>query len=212
MPDQNFAVNAQIGNLADPTSLAGAVTDKAIANGGIVYLTSQNNPLLTPPNISGFNTEAVSPDGNQVYAIDTAQNALVVVNTADLSQRQLFEDGFNGVTGLQGATGVAISPDGGYVYVSGSQGITVFQRNTATGDLTLMSSLGTSVANLQSHIVAGQASRAPTCSARWRSAPTAARSTSGRHRRHCALQLVDRRLGSPSRLRPEPRKASARSA
>jgi WD40 repeat protein len=156
VPDQNFAVNAQIGNLADPTSLAGEVTDKAIANGGIVYLTSQNNPLLTPPNISGFNTEAVSPDGNQVYAIDTAQNALVVVNTADLSQRQLFEDGFNGVTGLQGATGVAISPDGGYVYVSGSQGITVFQRNTATGDLTLMSSLGTSVANLQSHIVAGQ--------------------------------------------------------
>ncbi len=157
VPDTTtIAVNATIGNPSNTSTLTGTVSDQTLNPGGVVYVTSQNNALNYPPNISGFNAEAVSPDGKQIYAVNTAQNALVVVNTSDLSQRQLFEQSYNGVNGLQGATGVAVSPNGAYVYVSSSQGITVFQRNTTTGDLTLDSALSTTATSLQSHVSAGQ--------------------------------------------------------
>ena len=125
MPAGTITVNAQIGNISDPTSIGGFITDQSLSPGGVVYMTSQNNPLTTPPTVSGFNVEAVSPDGKQVYAIDSAQNSLVAINTSDLSQRQLFEQGFNGVTGLTSPASVAVSPDGAYVYVSGSDGVAV---------------------------------------------------------------------------------------
>jgi DNA-binding beta-propeller fold protein YncE len=48
-----------------------------------------------------------------------------------------YADGQNGVTHLDGATGVAISPDGGQVYVAaqGDDALTVFQRDSFDGTL-----------------------------------------------------------------------------
>ena len=50
-------------------------------------------------------------------------------------------DGVGGVDGLSGAQSVAVSPDGGHVYVAGSYGTTrlaVFARDVATGALTFV--------------------------------------------------------------------------
>src|SRR5947207_1292605 len=49
-------------------------------------------------------------------------------------------DGVGGVAGLTGATSVAVSPDGGHVYVVSTDdaAVAVFSRNLTTGSLTFV--------------------------------------------------------------------------
>jgi len=59
--------------------------------------------------------------------------------TGSLSFVGVHQDGVNGMTGLEGARGVAVSPDGAQVYVAAEYvaTVTVFDRDPATGSLTL---------------------------------------------------------------------------
>ena len=93
----------------------------------------------------------ISPDGNNAYAVGTADDALVTFqrNNSDgtLTYMGLHRDGFSGVDGLDGAFEVIISPDGKHVYVSGTDdsAIAIFSRDTNTGFLTFSEKISNGV-------------------------------------------------------------------
>ena len=68
------------------------------------------------PDIRGLEALVVSPDGQRIYALNGAQDALIVSN-ADGSQRQLLKQGFDGVDGLDGASDIAIAADGDDIHI-----------------------------------------------------------------------------------------------
>src|SRR5947208_2782645 len=72
-----------------------------------------------------------------------AAMAAIIATTAPatasvLAFREVEKNLVNGVDGLNGATGVAVSPDGAHVYVTGENdnALAIFQRDPATGALT----------------------------------------------------------------------------
>ena len=90
---------------------------------------------------------AVSPDGADAYAVSYADGALTtfsraaggtLTETGCLSNATLA--GCTAAGNLAGAASVAISPDGGFVYVAArtSQAVTIYGRNPATGALTAL--------------------------------------------------------------------------
>src|SRR5439155_1324465 len=85
---------------------------------------------------------AVSPDGASVYVASKRGDALAVFSRDAVSGALTFVqakfDGKGPVNGLDGAEGIAISPDGAYVYVAGrnDDALAVFGRNPETGMLT----------------------------------------------------------------------------
>jgi DNA-binding beta-propeller fold protein YncE len=85
---------------------------------------------------------AISPDGENLYA--TGGNSLATfvrdAGTGMITDVQQVDDGVNGVTGLVGAFGVAVSPDGKNVYVGCAVGdnLVAFTRDPGTGLLTFL--------------------------------------------------------------------------
>lgn len=92
----------------------------------------------------------MSPEGNHVYVVSRQSNALVGFQrdskTGLLTQRELIQNGVNNVSGLWGAEGLSLSPDGKHVYVvsdrafssagSTSGGaVTYFRRDLDSGKL-----------------------------------------------------------------------------
>jgi 6-phosphogluconolactonase (cycloisomerase 2 family) len=96
--------------------------------------------------LAGEGSVAVSPDGAHVYATSGDDSAVSIFarnpSTGLLSFAGAIADGDPGVTDLDGAFAIALSPGGEQVYVSGFSGgffggaLTVFARNAATGALT----------------------------------------------------------------------------
>lgn len=94
----------------------------------------------------------VSPDGAHVYTASTRGNAVVAFSrnagTGLLTFVEAEFEGVNGVTGLEAAHMVNVSPDGAHVYVASpgdSDGVppvpgrvAVFERNASTGELTFV--------------------------------------------------------------------------
>ncbi len=101
----------------------------------------------------GAEAVAVSPDGRNVYVASQNSDA-VTAFTRDPSTGALAElgcvsqnatNGFDGTGGecadgkaLDGASGIAVSPDGAHVYVAsqGSNALAIFSRDPSTGELT----------------------------------------------------------------------------
>ncbi len=87
---------------------------------------------------------AVSPDGRNVYSAGSGDDSVGVFrrdpSTGSLAFVEVQHDGAGGVDGLDGARGLAVSPDGVHVYVVGSidDKMAVFRRNQATGALTFL--------------------------------------------------------------------------
>ena len=105
--------------------------------------------------LEGANSLAISPDGKSVYVVSFVDNALVHFirdpATGALTPGGCLDDKNNGpdtclyggpqvqdVAGLNGATGVAVSPDGRTVYVVSDidNAIARFTRNVANGAIT----------------------------------------------------------------------------
>jgi len=61
----------------------------------------------------------------------------VPARSTELSLRAVYRDGVAGVEGLDGPQGLAVSPDGAYVYVAGSSAsaLAIFHRDAVTGTL-----------------------------------------------------------------------------
>ncbi len=99
------------------------------------------------PNVSGLEgarSPVVSPDGAHVYVTGSIDDALVVFerdeSTGALTWVELQADNSGSVDGLDGASAAAISPDGKYLYVTGSDdsALAVFSRNASNGTLTFV--------------------------------------------------------------------------
>ena len=97
------------------------------------------------PGIDGLNgawAVTVAPDGKNVYVTADVDDAITTfqrdTTTGVLTWKETVKDG-PGSDGLDGATGVAVSPDNNDVYVTGcfDNAVTVFDRTGASGELTV---------------------------------------------------------------------------
>ena len=92
--------------------------------------------------LGGAYSVTVSPDGAHVYAAGHSDNAVVVfrrdTNTGTLTFVEVIKDGEKGADKLAGAVSVTVSPDNEDVYVGAyiDNALTVFSRDTETGELT----------------------------------------------------------------------------
>ncbi|MFT6949611.1 MAG: 6-phosphogluconolactonase (cycloisomerase 2 family) [Paraglaciecola sp.] len=101
-----------------------------LGDSGIRYIRATGSDELQR-NLQGFDAIAASPDGDFLYAVNTAQDALVVINADDLSQRQIIKGGID-LSGMDGPTDVAVSADGEHVYVVSSDNKIYHFTNTAS--------------------------------------------------------------------------------
>lgn len=89
---------------------------------------------------------AASPDDGHVYATGSEDDALTAFSrvppTGSLAFVENEFDGFGGVSGLEAAHSVAVSPDGRHVYATGFQddALAAFARNPTTGSLDFIAS------------------------------------------------------------------------
>ncbi|MBJ7518532.1 MAG: beta-propeller fold lactonase family protein [Solirubrobacteraceae bacterium] len=99
-------------------------------------------PIGQAPGAGGLRAVAVSPDGRHVYAAAQAESRVTAYRreaSGLLTQVDVETDGSGGVTSLDGALSIAVSPDGRDVVVAagGDAAVTTFTRDAATGALTL---------------------------------------------------------------------------
>lgn len=94
--------------------------------------------------LEGASGVAVSPDGETVYVTAAIDDTLVsFARDADaqtLEQRTVVMDDVGGVFGLDGAAGLAVSPDGRHVFVVSAidDALSVFRRDATTDALTFV--------------------------------------------------------------------------
>ncbi len=85
---------------------------------------------------------AVSPDGLFVYAVGTYDGAVVAYKrnglNGSVTRVRTYKDNTNGVDGLASVSGVAISPDGAYLFAASysDKSVAVFARDAGSGLLT----------------------------------------------------------------------------
>jgi 6-phosphogluconolactonase (cycloisomerase 2 family) len=120
---------------------------KRDANTGALAFIDVVKETAETPNLFGLLTThsvAVSPDGAYVYASGQADHAVAVFRrnrtTGTLEFIGVRAQDVDGVDGLLGALWVAISPDGGHVYVTGTLGnsVAAFSRDAGSGALTFL--------------------------------------------------------------------------
>jgi len=98
---------------------------------------------------------AISPDGQHVYATSADDDAVAVFSrgaiTGSLTFVEMKQDGVGDIDGLDFARGVAVSPDGQHVYVTGEvdDALAVFGRNAASGALTFVEVLKNGVGGVE---------------------------------------------------------------
>ncbi|MCC6849694.1 MAG: beta-propeller fold lactonase family protein [Deltaproteobacteria bacterium] len=94
--------------------------------------------------LAGVLQVVVSPDGRNVYAVGPASDAVAVFardpDDGALRELEVQRDGIGNVDGIADASGIAVSPDGGFVYVAGAgdDAVASFARDAATGALTFL--------------------------------------------------------------------------
>jgi DNA-binding beta-propeller fold protein YncE len=121
-------------------SIALVVFNRDTDTGALSYSTLFEDGVAGVDGLAGPCGVTVSADGENVY-VGGIDGTLAVFNrdtaTGALSYSTLFEDGVDGVEGLDGAIDVAVSPDGENVYVTGidDNALVVFDRDTDTGAL-----------------------------------------------------------------------------
>jgi len=143
--DKNVYVSSQNNDaivVFDRNTTTGALTFKESLANGSGSVANLDNPRML----------ALSPNGDNLYVSAQTSDAVVVfdrnTSTGALTYSESHKDETGSITLLDGAHGIAVSPDGKYVFVGGrtDDGITVFTRDAADGDLTFAFEYG-AVAN-----------------------------------------------------------------
>lgn len=123
-----------------------AAADDAIS---VFMLDSSDGQLSFFPaggaqDLSGVSSVAVSPDGRHVYATASIDDSVTVFardgETGALTFTEKYRNGAEGITGLDGASGVAVNPEGTRVIVTGKEedAVAFFRRSPETGSLLLL--------------------------------------------------------------------------
>jgi len=121
-----------------------AVFSRDAASGLLTYQQVLKDGVGGVDGLNSASIVKVSPDGLSVYVTGQGDNAIAAFSrdttTGLLTYRQVLKDGVGGVDGLYIAYGLAISPDGANVYVTGGydNAIAMFSRNSATSQLSYM--------------------------------------------------------------------------
>jgi 6-phosphogluconolactonase (cycloisomerase 2 family) len=114
------------------------------ASGALTWLGVQQNGVNGVDGLEGPDEVLVSPDGRHVYVAAFDGDAVAVfardTATGHLTHVQHRKQGVGGIQGLGSPFGLAISPDGAYLYAveTDSSSVTVFARDTSTGALALV--------------------------------------------------------------------------
>lgn len=120
------------------------VFNKSISspNGNLTFVEVVKTGLNGVQGLTAAQSVAVSPDGNNVYAVGNFDDALVTFDRSHvngtLTYLNMHKDGLGGVDGLDAPFMVKVSPDGKHVYVTATddKAISIFERNETTGLLT----------------------------------------------------------------------------
>jgi len=121
-----------------------AVFARDPATGALTFVEQEKDGVGGVDGLDLVGAVAVSPDGGNVYAAGTTDDAVASFArdpaTGALTFVEQDKDGLAAVDGLDGAEGVAASPDAKHVYVSGGNddAVATFSRNLATGALTFV--------------------------------------------------------------------------
>ncbi len=124
-----------------------AVFRREAGTGALTQLEVQRDGVGGVTGIARVSDVAVSPDGASVYTASTTDDAVVVFQRNAATGKLLWleeqKDGVSGVTGLDFARAVVVSPDGNNVYAAGQRAgsVVVFKRNGLTGTLTYAQTL-----------------------------------------------------------------------
>jgi len=137
--------------VAGYVSDAVAVFERNSATGELTFIEAKLNGAqsggTTITGLNGVWEIVVSPDGNHLYAAAYLDDAVAVFErdpeTGTLTFVESYHDGQGSITDLAGAKGIAISADGAHVYATSviDDGVVVFSRNTASGELTFQQAL-----------------------------------------------------------------------
>jgi 6-phosphogluconolactonase (cycloisomerase 2 family) len=147
-----------IQGLAFPTALAlspdgthlyvaGTHDDAVVAfardttSGSLTFIEAQIDGAAGVEGLRNSSAVVVSPDGSHVYVAGQHDDAIAVFRrnavTGWLAFVEVQRDGVNGVKGIAGPLGLAISPDGKNVYVASGNvsALGAFSRDATTGRL-----------------------------------------------------------------------------
>lgn len=112
--------------------------------GVLSFVERQLDNLSLVDGLDGAFALAMTADGTHLYVAGNIDDKLAAFArnpaTGALTIVDIHRDDIAGVDGLNGATGVAISPDGAHVYVTANvdDAVAVFSRNPTTGVLTFV--------------------------------------------------------------------------
>ena len=127
-------VNASIGGSTERFRIEQSAN--TIRDNEILYIRATGENIAISE-LTGIDALAASPDGQFLYGVNTDEDALVVINADDLTQRQIIKDGFDNANLLANPTDVAVSADGAKVYVISSEGLSIFAPQPS-GELNLV--------------------------------------------------------------------------
>ena len=112
--------------------------------GTLTYAQTLTDGVDGVDGLAGVDALAISPDGKHLYAAGMADNAVAVFRRGAEGKlafaETLRDEKDNPQFGIVGTSGLAVSPDGKQVYVTGQgdDALAVFSRNASTGHLKLV--------------------------------------------------------------------------
>ncbi len=145
--------------VAGETADGVAVFTRNLTTGALTFAEAQLNGSGGVSGIDGASALAFSPGGDALYVAGFASNSVAVFsrNASDghLGFLEKETDGVLAVDGLAGARGVAVSPDGSLVFVTGATdgAIAIFSRNSSGAQIHKLDFLD--IAGLGSAVAAG---------------------------------------------------------
>jgi 6-phosphogluconolactonase (cycloisomerase 2 family) len=125
------------------------VFSRNASTGALTFVEAHKDGTGGVTGLDDASTSVVSPDGKHLYVAAFQSDAVAVFSrnaaTGALGFVEAKRNGLGGVTGLDGARGVAVSPSGNRVFVasSASDAVAVFSRHATTGVLTFVGSSST---------------------------------------------------------------------
>jgi 6-phosphogluconolactonase (cycloisomerase 2 family) len=128
-----------------------AIFSRDEITGGLSYVGVVKDSDPGVDGLDGAYEIAFGPGGTHVYVVGYTEDAVTLFNrdvgTGALSYVGTMKDGDPGVDGLNGASSVAVSPDGSHVYVAGrnDDAVVIFGRDGSTGALSYVGMVRDSV-------------------------------------------------------------------